>query len=102
MARLLWLVLTFTGVALAFIARSSGLLGFGLLLGIVGFFGFVLAMAAERVSASARPDAAMASVDDLVALKKRPVRPVTPAPQQPRMDAPPGASGGPHTDRANV
>ncbi len=71
MSRLLWLVVTLVGFALAFVAKSAVVLGLGLLLGIVGFFGFVLAMAAARVSASARPETSMASVDDLGALRKR-------------------------------
>ena len=71
MSRLLWVVMALVGFAIAFIARSAGVLGLGLLLGIVGFVGFVLAMAAARVSASARPETSMASVDDLGALRKR-------------------------------
>ena len=48
MARLLLLVLALIGFALTFIAKSPGLLGIGLLFGIVGLFGFVFALAAER------------------------------------------------------
>lgn len=70
MSRLFWLAMTVIGFVLAFIAKSAGVLGIGLLLGIVGFFGFVLAMAAARVSASARPETSMASVEDLGALRK--------------------------------
>jgi hypothetical protein len=75
MARLLLLVLALIGFALTFIAKSPGLLGIGLLFGIVGLFGFVFALAAARVSASARPEASMASVEDIVALRKRPAAP---------------------------
>jgi hypothetical protein len=71
MARLLLLLMTLAGSVLVFTAKSSGLLGLGLLLGIVGFFGLVLAMAAARVSASARPEASMASVEEISALRKR-------------------------------
>lgn len=71
MSRLFWLLLALVGCALTFTAKSPGLLGIGLLLGIVGFLGFVLALAASRVSASARPETAMASVEDLGALRKQ-------------------------------
>lgn len=72
MARLLLLLMTLAGSVLVFTAKSTGLLGFGLLLGSIGFFGLVLAMAAARVSASARPEASMASVEEISALRKRP------------------------------
>jgi hypothetical protein len=72
MARLLLLFLTIIGLVLMFTAKSAGLLGLGLLLGIVGFFGLVLALAAARVSASARPETSMASVEDIAAFRKRP------------------------------
>ena len=98
MARLLLLVLTLVGFALVFTAKSPGLLGLGLLFGMAGSFGFVLAMAATRVSASARPDTAMASVDDLVALKKRPLRQ---AMLQTHAEAPADVRDN-HSDRANV
>ena len=71
MSRLLWLVLALVGFVLAFMAKSAILLGVGLLLGIIGFAGLVLAMASSRVSASARPETSMASVDDLGALRNR-------------------------------
>lgn len=71
MSRLLWLVLALVGVVLALMAKSAALLGVGLLLGIVGFAGLLLAFASSRVSASARPDTSMASVDDLGALRNR-------------------------------
>ena len=87
MTRWIMLGLTILGLALVFIAKSPGLLGLGLLLGIVGMIGFVSALAAERISASARPDAAMASVEDLVALKKRPTWSAAPAAQHPRVGA---------------
>jgi hypothetical protein len=71
MARWLMLGLTTLGLVVVFTTKSPGWLGTGLLFGIVGFFGFVLALAADRVSASARPESSMAAVDDLAALRKR-------------------------------
>lgn len=86
MTRLVLLIAMIGGFALAFVTRSPGLLGLGLLLGAVGLFGFIFSLAAARVSANARPDTSMASVDDLIALRTRPAR--APAPR---------AAGGPHS-----
>lgn len=86
MARWIMLGLTILGFAIVFTTRSSGLLLLGILLGLGGFVGFVFALAADRVSARARPETTMASVDDLHALRRRiparptPVRPVSPKP----------------------
>lgn len=93
MLRILLLVVMMAGFALAFIARSPGLLGLGLLLGMFGLGGFVLGLAAARVAGSARPETAMASVEDLVALRKRP------APAYPPRTT--GATGPDATDRAS-
>lgn len=71
MSRLLWLVMALVGFVLAFVAKSAGVLGLGLVLGVIGLFGLVLSMAAARISASARPETSMASVDDFSALRKR-------------------------------
>lgn len=88
MARWIMLGQTILGFAIVFTTRSSGLLGLGLLLGLVGFIGFVFALAADRVSASARPEATIASVDDIHAMRgRRPVRPRPPT--QPTPAAPP-------------
>lgn len=70
MTRVVLLLLTIIGVMLIFMAKSSLLLGIGLLCGIVGFFGLVLSLAAARVSASARPEASMATVEDLATLRR--------------------------------
>lgn len=70
MARWIMLGLTILGVALVFTTKSVGVLSLGLLCGVFGFFGFVFALASDRISASARPEASMAAIDDLVALRK--------------------------------
>lgn len=70
MARMVWLLMFVVGFALAFATRSPLLLGVGIVLGLVGTFGFVLALAAARVSANARPETSMASIEDLAALRK--------------------------------
>ena len=83
MTRWIMLVLAVLGFMLAFMTKSPGLLGLGLLLGLIGVVGFVFALAADRVSANARPEAAMAAVEDLVALRKR-----TPASPRPPIQPP--------------
>ena len=76
--------LTVIGFAIAFVAGSVGLLAIGIVLGFIGLFGTVFAIAAERVSASARPDSAMASADVLAVMKTpRPVRPAGGVPTPP-------------------
>ncbi len=71
MSRLFWLVLTLVGFVLTVVTKSPVVLGLGLFFAFVGFVGLLLAMVAARVSASARPETAMASVDDFGALRKR-------------------------------
>jgi hypothetical protein len=82
MTRWIMLVLTIIGFALIFSTKSSALLALGLLAAVVGLFGFVFALAADRVSASARPETSMATKEDLLALRRRPPR-VPPAPGKP-------------------
>lgn len=71
MARWITLGLTLLGFALVFSTKSPGLLGLGLLLSLVGIVGFVFALAAARVSASARPEASMVIGEDVAALRRR-------------------------------
>lgn len=83
MARWIMLGLTILGFTIVFTTKSPGLLGLGILLGLVGFIGFVFALAADRISASARPEANMATVDDINAMRRRmppPPRPAAPTP----------------------
>jgi hypothetical protein len=69
--RWLMLGLTILGFALSFVAKGPGLLAIGLLLGFVGLFGLVFSIAADRVSASARPESAMLTPEDLAAMRAR-------------------------------
>src|SRR3954463_15333823 len=50
--RWLMLLLLILGLALTFTAKGAGLLALGLVLGFVGLFGLIFALAADRVSAS--------------------------------------------------
>ena len=87
MMRLFMLVLTVLGFTLTFLAKGAGLLALGLLLGFVGMFGLIFAIAAARVSASARPESLMAVPEDLAALRARRAAakptPVAPAAKNP-------------------
>lgn len=76
--RWLMLGLTLFGFAISFVTKSPAVLAIGLVLGFVGLFGLVFSMAAERVSASARPESAMLGPEDLAAMRAR--RTAAPAP----------------------
>lgn len=69
-----WILLgsSIFGFALVLVAKSVSLLALGLVLGVVGMIGFVFALAAARIASGSRPDAAMASPEDLATLGKRP------------------------------
>jgi hypothetical protein len=69
--RWMMLGLTILGFAMAFVARSPGVLAIGLLLGFVGLFGMVFSIASDRIASRARPDTAMLSIEDLAALRAR-------------------------------
>ncbi len=84
--RWLMLGLTLFGFALSFVTKSPAVLGFGLVLGFVGLFGLVFSMAADRVSASARPESAMLGSEDLAAMRAR--RAAAPAPTAARPSVP--------------
>jgi hypothetical protein len=89
-----WLLLVFTivGFTLTFMAKGPVLLGIGLVLGFVGFFGFIFALAADRVSAAARPETSMLGAEDLAAMRARQTgarpRPIAAAPARPAAVAP--------------
>jgi hypothetical protein len=70
MARWILLGMTILGFGIVFTTHNPTVLGIGLLLGIIGFFGFILALAADRIAANARPDASMASGQDIMAMRK--------------------------------
>ena len=75
MGRWIMLGLTILGVVLVFTTKNTGVLAIGLLSSVIGFFGFILALASDRVSASARPESSIAAVEDLAALRKVVPRP---------------------------
>ena len=94
MAMMRWFLvgLTIFGFSLAILSKNPAWLGFGVVVGFVGLFGTVFSMAADRVSDAARPESAMATAEDLAAMRApraassvKPVPPVakTAAPDQP-------------------
>lgn len=57
------------GFVLAFMTRSPGVLGFGLIIGFIGTFGLVFSIAGARISENARPDTTMLQGDVLAAIR---------------------------------
>jgi hypothetical protein len=71
MFRWIMLVLAVLGLALVFTTKSPAVLGLALLSSLVGVVGFIFSLAADRIASNARPDTAMASVEELAALGRR-------------------------------
>ena len=99
MTRWIMLVVTLLGLVLTFGAKTPGLLGIGLLLTLIGVIGFVFALAADRIAANARPEASMAAVEDLAALRRK--RAAAPAPARPVVPAAPVAPATIRTEEGN-
>jgi hypothetical protein len=55
--------------AVVFTAKTPGLLGFALVLGLASMFGSLFGFAAARVAAIARPDAVLLTDKDISALR---------------------------------
>jgi len=87
--RWIWLIISVVGFGLAWVAKTPGLLGFGLIMGLVGITMAVLAIAADRIQAGARPESMMMSPGELNQLRNhnpapRPQRPAAqPTPIRP-------------------
>ncbi|HMM67911.1 MAG TPA: hypothetical protein PKC03_13315 [Dokdonella sp.] len=71
MTRWIMIAMTVLGLIIAFITRSPGVLGIAILMVLIGMFGTVMSLAAERVSAKARPDATMLPPEVLHAIGER-------------------------------
>ena len=87
--RWIFLLVALFGFAIAFSAKTPGMLGLGLVLGLICVFGALFGFAAERVASSARPDAALLTDKDINALRASVRKPGTASP--PTM---PSANGG--------
>jgi hypothetical protein len=82
-----WLLLAFALAlfGLAGMTRSGGMLAFCVVFGLVVLFAAFFAFVAEKISATARPDAALLTDKDINVLRasvRKPVPPSTPAPAQ--------------------
>ncbi len=71
MTRWIMIAMTLIGLAVAILTHSPGVLGFALLLTVVGLFGTVFSLAADRISANSRPDAAMLPPEVLHAIRDK-------------------------------
>ncbi|HOX71794.1 hypothetical protein [Dokdonella sp.] len=71
MTRWIMIAITLLGLVIALLTRSPGLLGIALLMMLVGLCGTVFSLAAERVSANTRPDAAMLPPEALAAIREK-------------------------------
>ncbi len=71
MTRWIMIALALIGLVVAILTRSPGVLGLALLMTVVGLFGTVLSMAADRVSANSRPDVAMLPPEALHAIRDK-------------------------------
>ena len=71
MTRFIMIALTLIGLVTAFLTRSPGILGLAMLAVLVGLSGTVLSFAADRISASSRPDAAMLPPEALRAIRDK-------------------------------
>ncbi len=71
MLRWIMIVTTLAGFGLAFLARTPGLLGLGLVIGFISVFGVVFSIAGERISSNARPDTTMLQPDVIAAIRAR-------------------------------
>lgn len=71
MTRWIMIALTLMGLLTAVLTRSPGVLGFALAALVVGLFGTVLSFAADRISASSRPDVAMLPPEALKAIRDK-------------------------------
>ena len=67
--RWILLLLALGAFALAFSTKSSGLMGFCLVVGLVALFAAVFAFAAAKIEETSRPDVALLTDKDISALR---------------------------------
>jgi hypothetical protein len=71
MTRWIMIALTVAGLGTAILTRSPGLLGLALLATLIGLFGTVLSLAADRISANSRPDSTMLPPEALASIRDK-------------------------------
>jgi hypothetical protein len=81
--RWLLLIVALAAFSLAYMAKTAELLGIAILVGVVALVGSFLGFAQSRISATARPDAAMLSDKDIAVLRNA-VRNAKKPPSPPR------------------
>jgi hypothetical protein len=81
MARWILLGMTILGTVVVFTTHNAALLAIALVITLVGFVGFVFSLAASRIASTSRPELAMASREDMMAMRKPLGRPAPVAPQ---------------------
>ena len=64
-------LLAIVGFAVAFTTKSPGVLGIGLAVGVFCSLGFVLALAAARISANAQPETMLIIDPEVTSLRTR-------------------------------
>jgi hypothetical protein len=89
--RWIWLTLSIVGFAVAWMAKTPGLLAFGLIVGLIAITCAVFAIAADRIQDGSRPESMMMAPGDMDQLRNRtPVqRPQRPAAQPTPIRPPP-------------
>lgn len=70
MARWILLGMTILGTVVVFTTHNAALLAIALMITLVGFVGFVFSLAASRIASTSRPELAMASREDMMAMRK--------------------------------
>lgn len=69
--RWVFLAAALIGSFVAFTTNSPGTLGLGLLIALVGAFGFVFALISSRIAANAQPEVTLIADPEVNALRKR-------------------------------
>jgi hypothetical protein len=78
------LLVAFSCFAVVFSAKTAGLIGLALVLGLICLFGSMFGFAAARIASTARPDAALLTDKDISALRASIRKPgAAPAPNMP-------------------
>lgn len=67
--RFFWLLLTLGGIAVAFIAKTPGLLGMSLAVTFIAGLCAVFTFAAARIESTSRPDSALMTPEVLAAVR---------------------------------
>jgi len=69
--RWIWVMTGILGFVLAWMTKSPGLLGLGLILGLVGITMAVFSIAADRIQEGSRPEAMMMTPGEINQLRER-------------------------------